>query len=60
MDSRAFRQELDVVDQFEQPAIWYARLGLCHGLVFGACGWERLQATCEVVADVGGWPGGAA
>ena len=54
MDSRTFRHELDAVDHCEQPAIWYARLGLCHGLVFGAGGRERLRAACQVVADTSG------
>jgi hypothetical protein len=52
MDAPTFLRRLDDADHGAQPALWYARLGLCHGLVFGACRPERLRATFQVIGDL--------
>jgi len=52
MDHGTFRHRLDVVDHFDPPAVWYARLGLCHGLIVGACRPERVREACDLMEDL--------
>jgi len=52
MDSPMFRRLLDAADRSQQTGVWYQRLGLCHGVIFGACGTARLQGACAVLAEL--------
>lgn len=52
MDSPMFRRLLDAADRSQQTTVWYQRLGLCHGVIFGACGTARLRASCAVLAEL--------
>jgi hypothetical protein len=52
MDAPTFRRLLDAADCSQEPTVWYQRLGLCHGVIFGACGTVRVQASFAVLAEL--------